>query len=193
MFSINSKNGEIRKDSCYHTFTNSRCTTGIISAWNVLQSVGISGFQAYIANMLKVAETLSDTFEKEKIIVLRKYDTYGFATLIWLQSPELRCYKFSDIINSEDLLNENNEYIYQFTEYLKRNGAVNICVRYLPKYNFEGNIITIISLLPMTMNINGKIAGKIAKEILKIKEEFDKEYIKGSNFNFKSAPDNVPR
>ena len=46
---------------------------------------------------------------------------------------------------------------------LKRNGAVNICVRYLPKYNFEGNIITIISLLPMTMNINGKIAGKIAK------------------------------
>lgn len=193
LFSINSKNGEIRKDSCYHTFTNSRCTTGIISAWNVLQSVGISGFQAYIANMLKVAETLSDTFEKEKIIVLRKYDTYGFATLIWLQSPELRCYKFSDIINSEDLLNENNEYIYQFTEYLKRNGAVNICVRYLPKYNFEGNIITIISLLPMTMNINGKIAGKIAKEILKIKEEFDKEYIKGSNFNFKSAPDNVPR
>ena len=59
LYSINSLNGEIREESCYHSFNNSRSTTGIIAAWNVIQSVAIEGFQSYIANALKVSDVLS--------------------------------------------------------------------------------------------------------------------------------------
>lgn len=192
LYSINSPSGKIQTDSCYHTFTNSRTTTDIISAWNILQSVGVEGFQSYVANMMTVSFTLTKIFNDFGINVLLEDCSYGFATIIWIKSPYIT-QKFSDIIKSKDLLEENDQYIYKFTEYLKRNNIVNICVRYLPKYNYKNSQITVISLLPMTLNINADAAHKIAKMIIDIKKDFDKNYSNSKDFGFGTAPKNVPR
>lgn len=192
LYSINNKAGEIQKDSCYHTFTNSRTATDIISAWNILQSVGTEGFQAYVANMLNVSCTLTKYFKDFGFNVLSENSSFGFATIIWIKSPYIN-ENIMDIIKSKELLTENNQYIYKFTEYLKRNNIANICVRYLPKYNYNNKQITVISLLPMTMNLDVDVAIKVAKKIFKIRNQFDSLYIKNMDFGFNIAPENVPR
>lgn len=192
LYSINSPLGEIRRDSNYHTFTNSRSTTGIISAWNVLQSVGVQGFQAYIANMLAVIDVIVNVFETSGIKILKENNTFGFTILTWIKSPKIS-QSFSTVLKHKRLIKENNNYIYKFTEYLKKNGNINICVRYLPKYIYEGNLISVMSFLPMTMNLNKENANEIANIILEIKSDFDEKYMIEKNFNFDKAPENVPR
>ncbi len=192
LYSINNKKGEIQKDSCYHTFTNSRTATDIISAWNILQSVGIEGFQSYVANMLNVSCILTKYFKDFGFNVLSENSSFGFATIIWIKSPYIDK-GILDIIKSKDSLAENDQYIYKFTEYLKRNTIANICVRYLPKYSYNNKQITVISLLPMTMNLDADVAKKVAKKIFKIRNEFDSYYIKNMDFGFNIAPENVPR
>lgn len=192
LYSINNEKGELEKDSCYHTFTNSRTTTDIISAWNVLQSVGVEGFQSYVANMLNVASILSHKFKDLGFNILYEKYTFGFATIIWIKAPTIE--SFSAIIESNKLAKENDKYIYEFTEYLKRNNIASICVRYLPKYNYKNKKITVLSLLPMTMNLEKENVNKIAELILEIKKDFDEKYIQGKdNFKFDIAPENVPR
>ncbi len=192
LYSINSKNGEIQNDSCYYTFTNSRSTTDIISAWNVLQSVGIEGFQAYVANILNISYSLTENFKRLGITVLYEKYTYGFSTIIWIKSPFINK-EIVDIIKSKELIEENDRYIYKFTEYLKRNSIANICVRYLPKYNFKNRLISVISMLPMALNLRADICQEIVNRIWKIKKEFDNNYINNINFGFHDAPQNVPR
>ncbi len=193
LYSINSLNGEIRDSSCYHSFNNSRSTIGIIAAWNILQSVGAEGFQSYVANALKISEVLSNTFIDAGIAVLNRDNTYGFATLIWIKSPKLSQTTLSNILTSDNMQKENDKYIYQFTEYLKREGNTQLCVRYLPKYNYKGYLLTAISFLSMTLNLDQKKALEIANYVIKMKKEFDSKYITDNFFDFESAPENVPR
>ncbi len=193
LYSINSLNGEIKEGSCYHSFNNSRSTIGIISAWNILQSVAVEGFQSYIANALKISDVLSETFNDAGITVLNKDNTYGFATLIWIKSPKLSQTALSDILTADKMQKENDKYIYQFTEFLKRNDNTQICVRYLPKYNYKGFSLTVISFLSMTLNLNQKKALEVANYILKAKKEFDTKYIADKIFDVEAAPENVPR
>ena len=193
LYRLNSLKGEIRNASCYYSFTNSRNTTGIISAWNVLQSVGILGFQSYIANMIKISQILCDIFSRSSISILGKQYTYGFAIILWLKSPILKEDTFSSITESNELLNENNKYIYEFTEYLKHNDKKIISMRYLPRYYYKNEKISVISLLPMTMNLDSENTPIIAQEIINLKDEFDMAYINGKEFGFSSAPENVPR
>ena len=192
LYLINSVDGSIQKDSCYHTFTNSRKTTDIIAAWNILQSVGAEGFQSYIANMLNVAGALSKRFKHFGVTVLYEKYTFGFATIIWIKSPKSSV-SLNKMIESQELTEENDTYIYKFTEYLKRNEIADICVRYLPKYNYRNKSITVLSLLPMTINLDKQSAIEVADMILEIKNKFDKEYINGNNFNYNTSPENVPR
>jgi glutamate/tyrosine decarboxylase-like PLP-dependent enzyme len=51
---------EMFREPYHYTFNNSRGAADIISAWNVLQSVGTQGFQSYIANMVNVANVFAD-------------------------------------------------------------------------------------------------------------------------------------
>ena len=66
-----------------YTLGNSRGASDILSAWNILQSVGIEGFQAYVANMLIVANVLADVLPAygftilEKIIHMVLRQSYG--------------------------------------------------------------------------------------------------------------------
>lgn len=193
LYSINSLNGEIREESCYHSFNNSRSTTGIIAAWNIIQSVATEGFQSYIANALKVSDVLSKTFTDAGLTVLGKDNTYGFATLIWIKSPKLLNATLSDVLESESMKTENDKYIYQFTEYLKRNNNIQICTRYLPKYNYKNYSLTVISFLSMTLNLNQENALEIAYYIINAKSDFDAEYPTGKFSSFEDAPKNVPR
>ena len=143
--------------------------------------------------MIKNSLKLSDVFSHSSISILGKEYTYGFAIILWLKSPILKKYTFSSITETNELLNENNKYIYEFTEYLKHNNKQIICMRYLPRYYYKNEKISVISLLPMTMNLDSENAPIIAQEIINLKDEFDIAYINGKEFGFSSAPENVPR
>ncbi len=54
-------------------------------------------------------------------------------------------------------------------------------------------MLTAISFLSMTLNLDQKKALEIANYVIKMKKEFDSKYITDNFFDFESAPENVPR
>ena len=187
---LNEENNEI--ESCYYTFGNSRSVTNIISAWNILQSMGTEGFQSYIANTLESAHIFRNMLSKYGFEIIGNKITYGFGTLIWAKSPKLAG-TFEEVLNSTEATELNNDYLYGLSEYLKKNPIANLCVRYLPKHRYAGKSITVLSLLPITLNINAEKAKDISVIINSIKNDFDEKYISDFNMDFEQAPIDVPR
>ena len=192
LYNINEKDEISEKDSCYYTFTNSRSTTDIISAWNVLQSVGVEGFQSYVANMMCVATTFSKRLSEYGFLVIGGEYTYGFGTIVLAKSPILAC-TFKELFNSTELIEINNKYVYGLSEYFKRNNIRNLCVRYLPNYIFNNKSISVISVFPITINIDATIAQKISKDIIDIKKDFEIKCLQDNKTDFGDAPTDVPR
>lgn len=192
LYNINQKKEVSEKDSCYYTFTNSRCTTDIISAWNVLQSVGVEGFQSYVANMLCVADTFSKDLSEAGFWVIGGDYTYGFGTIMLAKSPLLDC-NIEKLLNSPELIEINNKYMFGLSEHFKQNNITNICVRYLPNYMLGEKAISVISVFPISININKSIAQKLSQDIIKVKKNFDIKCLQENRIEFGNAPTDVPR
>lgn len=192
LYNINQLEEISGKDSCYYTFSNSRCTTDIISAWNVLQSVGVEGFQSYVANMMCVATSFSKKLPDAGFSIVGSEYTYGFGTIILAKSPMLNC-TFEELLGSIEYIEINNKYMFGLSEYFKKNNVTNLCVRYLPGYILKGEQISVISVFPITINIDSEIAKKISEDIIEIKKEFDHICLQSNKTEFGDAPTNVPR
>ena len=192
LYNINQKEETSEKDSCYYTFTNSRCTTDIISAWNVLQSVGVEGFQSYVANMLCVADAFSVKLSEAGFCVIGRDYTYGFGTIILAKSPMLDC-NHEKLLDSPELIEINNKYMFGLSERFKMNNITNICVRYLPNYTLKEKSISVLSVFPISVNIDKFIAQKICQDIIEIKKDFDTKCLQNNKTDFGSAPTDVPR
>ena len=192
LYNINQEEETSEKDSCYYTFTNSRCTTDIISAWNVLQSVGVEGFQSYVANMMCVANTFSKRLSEAGFWVIGGDYTYGFGTIVLAKSPILDC-NYEKLFNSPEFIEINNKYMFGLSEHFKRNNIINLCVRYLPNYTLKDQSISVISVFPITINIDEAIAQKISRDIIEIKKDFDVKCLQDNKTDFGNAPTDVPR
>lgn len=178
-----------------YTLGNSRGTSDILSAWNILQSVGIEGFQAYVANMLTVAKVLADALPAYGFTILEKNNTYGFATIIWAARPQknLTFRKFKE--SSEKTVAANNEYLYALSEYWITNKECSYYTRFLPNYTTipDSRKLAVISLLPMTLNIDEEQAKKIAAKLGELKRNFDQKYLSGMRFTTKEMPESVEK
>lgn len=174
---------------------NSRGTSDILSAWNILQSVGIEGFQAYVTNMLAVANIFTNDLPAYGFSILEKDNTYGFATVIWASRPQekLTYDKFKN--SSEEIVVTNNKYLYALSEYWITNKKCSYYTRFLPNYTTipDNRKIAVISLLPMTLNINEDQAKKIAAKLGELKQDFDQKYLSGIQFTTKRMPENVEK
>lgn len=190
---LSGKNEREVNEPYQYTFSNSRSASSIISAWNVLQSVGIEGFQAYIANMLVVSEVFAKVLPQYGFEIIREKDTYGFAMIFWSSLPTIRV-SFENLNNTE-IIEENNMYLYNFSEYLLENNYCQFSVRYLAKYikKTENAFCSVLSVLPMTMHLNVCTAETFANKLGEIKKNFDKLYLSGHSFLYGEAPSFVPK
>lgn len=183
------------REPYHYTFCNSRGATHIISAWNVLQSLGVQGFQSYIANMIMVTETLGKELVKFNFEILNTNGTFGFATILWTTYEITRMRFDTFICKNDNIILKNNQYLYQLTEYLKKNHEPGYFLRFLPNYIILKNGIKVatLSVFPTNLNINEEKAKIIAKGIGEIKLNFDKLYpLLFSEQNGK-IPDEIPK
>lgn len=176
-----------------YTFSNSRTTTSIISAWNSLQSAGREGFQAYIANIIISTDIFATILPKYRIEILGKNATYGFATIIWCCLPTeiTSFYLMHDI----DIINKNNNYLFGLSEYLSRNEHFRFSLRFIPNYKVvsENLYLSALSILPMTLNLSEENAPIIAEELGKEKIAFDNIFMKGIVSTYGAIPSDVPK
>ncbi len=186
------------REPYHHTFSNSRGSTAILAAWNVLQSTGIEGFQSYIANMISVATTFADQLPKAGFEVLRKDESTGFATIVWVNFVSGMV--FSDFLNeSEAKIKENNKLLYSFTKYLGDNNIdgqnKRFFVRYLDDYMLNNKGIGLASfvVLPMTIQISTEHAARIAWDMGEVKVAFESRLGKDPSLVSDDLPVDVPR
>ncbi len=194
-----SVSGEYMSDSSrepyYYSFGNSRETSDILVTWNVLQSVGIEGFQSYIVNMLTIANIFTKILPNYGFTILEKDNTYGFATIIWATNPKKELCYDNFIKESESIIFNNNEYLYALSEYWISNPNRSYYTRFLPNYKTLQNNrqISIIALLPMSLNIDDKQAEIIANDLGNLKKQFDQKYMLGINPSFGKMPEIVEK
>lgn len=196
LFSITDTYVNSTKREPYHyTFCNSRGATDIISAWNILQSVGVEGFQSYVANMMTVANNFALLLPKFDFEVIDTLNTYGFSTIIWASIPQKQQNIIECIESGNESIRLNDQYLFYLTEYLKKDKQTGIFVRYLPNYVETSSRcrIAVIVLLPMTLHLDEYNSNKIVQNIGKMKMEYDLEYQKNPNLSFDNIPDEVPK
>lgn len=188
-------NQHILPEPRQYTLGNSRGTSDILSAWNVLQSVGIEGFQSYVANMITVANVFADKLSTYGFTIIEKEHTYGFSTIIWACNPYYPLNYNEFIEKNEETVEENKKYLYALSEFWRTNKEYSCQVRFLPNYTTINNNrrIAVISLLPMTLNIDEEKAVQTAIKLGQTKNQFDQQYLAGMQISTKEMPDNVEK
>ncbi|MCG7537928.1 pyridoxal-dependent decarboxylase [Pseudoalteromonas sp. OOF1S-7] len=188
---------ERNREPYHYSLNNSRGSAAILSAWNMLQSLGVEGIRAYVANMVDVACSFQNSLPEHGFEVLNGEGSYGFGTIIWCSSLDSKI-NFCEIINSETYtIERNNSYLFRFSEYLSNenfeNGTQKF-VRFLPKYfiNSKGLYVSAISLFPMTLSIDRVISERISREIGRSKAQFDAIEMLNLNKTGNYIPKEVP-
>lgn len=176
-----------------YTFSNSRSTSSIISAWNSLQSAGREGFQAYIANIITSTNIFAAILPKYRIEVLGKNATYGFATIIWCSLPTETISFYS--MHDTGLINKTNNYLFGLSEYLSKNEHFRFSLRFMPNYKLISDNIYLaaLSILPMTLNLNEENATAIAEDLGNEKLVYDNIYTKDLVSAYGAIPSDVPK
>lgn len=183
------------REPYHYTFCNSRGATHIISAWNVLQSVGVKGFQSYIANMLVVTNTIGMELENYNFEIIHKNESFGFATILWTTHKSLQMTFDMFVGAKDDIILKNNQYLYRFIEYLKEEHNPGYFLRFLPNHlmSNSGTKIATISIFPTTLNLDEEKAKKIAKGIANLKHQFDEQYLTLFSKQNSKLPEEVPK
>ena len=83
--------------------------------------------------------------------------------------------------------------MFGLSEHFKQNNITNICVRYLPNYMFGEKAISVISVFPISINIDKFIAQKLSQDIIRVKKNFDIKCLQDNRIEFGDAPTDVPR
>ena len=176
---FNKKVSAADRNPYLYTLRNSRSSAPIVSAWIVLQSAGLVGFQAYVANMVSVTVKFMKILPQYDFEIILEDSTFGFSTVFWASKNKV-LERMTDLIcASRGLIKENNEYLYMFSEYLMQrrpDDAHEFVIRFIPDYrrSKNGEDIAVLTVLPMTLNIDEDKAEEIAKKIGNIKKNFDK-------------------
>lgn len=186
---------EVFREPYHYTFSNSRGAADILSAWNVLQSVGVQGFQSYIANMVNVANVFTDELPYCGFEILDKSNTFGFATIAWACTPTDHMDFNTFIRQNENRAYVNSQYLYALTDYFRQHQKHAIQVRFLPKHKIvsRGLDVSVIIILPMTLNINGKNAASVARIMGIMKQEFDERCLAGLESYTDVIPEDAPK
>jgi len=165
----------------HHTIEHSRSAAPVMAAWTILQSLGIQGFQMYLAQMMIVGDVFRNIIPK-----------YGFELL----NPQSLCYasvyypippqgpkNFNEMYNAS--LKDTNyatQYIYELSKYFSLGGKDSfdqIDVGFLKNLQKSklGADMSAIRIFPMSPHITTKEAEQLSHQLGKMKEKFDEEFL----------------
>jgi glutamate/tyrosine decarboxylase-like PLP-dependent enzyme len=165
----------------HHTIEHSRSAAPVMAAWTILQSLGVQGFQMYLAQMMIVGDIFRSIIPK-----------YGFELL----NPQSLCYasvyypippqgpkNFNEMYDAS--LKDTNyatQYIYELSKYFSLGGKDSfdqIDVGFLKNLQKSklGADMSAIRIFPMSPHITAKEAEQLSHQLGKMKEKFDKEFL----------------
>jgi len=152
-----------------------------MAAWTILQSLGVRGFQMYLAQMMLVG----DIFRK----VLPEY---GFELL----NPQSLCHasvyypipphgpkNFSEMYDGKlEDTNYATQYIYELSNFFSSGGNgsnISIDVGFLKNLSKSklGADMSAIRIYPMSPHITAEEAEKLAHQLGKMKRKFDQKFV----------------
>lgn len=165
----------------HHTIEHSRSAAPVMAAWTILQSMGIQGFQMYLAQMM----IIGDIFRK----ILPQY---GFELLnshslcyasIYYPIPPQGPKNFNEMDNAS--LKDTKyatQYIYELSKYFSIGGKNldnPIDVGFLKNLQKSklGTDMSAIRIFPMSPIITVKDAEFLSHKLGKMKETFDKDFL----------------
>lgn len=180
----------------HHTIEHSRSAAPIFSAWIALQGAGVGGFQAYIANLMSVANIFRNVLPNNGLELLNAH-SLSFASVFWAKMPG-GPETYQELLESNDeTIERANDYNYKFFLHLAsgKYGSSKIVLGFLPEYkvNSRGNKVSALRVYPMSMALNAEMAFEIAKQIAEIKKRFDENYEYESYAVIGNRPTHVPK
>lgn len=165
----------------HHTIEHSRSAAPVMAAWTILQSMGVKGFQMYLAQMMLVGD------------IFRKFlPEYGFELL----NPQSLCYasvyypvpphgpkNFGEMYDGKlEDTNYATQYIYELSNFFSLGGNrsnTSIDVGFLKNYlkSKLGADMSAIRIYPMSPHTTVEEAQQLAKQLGEMKRKFDKKFI----------------
>ncbi len=164
----------------HHTIEHSRSAAPVMAAWTILQSLGIQGFQMYLAQMMVVG----DVFKK----ILPRY---GFELLnsqslcyasIYYPIPPQGPKNFNEMHDGElKDINYATQYIYELSKYFSLGGDgfhSSIDVGFLKNLSKSklGADMSALRVYPMSPHATAKEAEYLANQLGEMKNKFDREF-----------------
>lgn len=160
-----------------HTIEHSRSAAPVLAAWVILQSVGVIGFQMYLAQMITVADIFRSILPKYGFEVLN-LGSLSFAAVYYPIPPKGPSDFESLKKTTPENINYANKYIYELSRYLAREDKgrkdpVDLGFFKLMRADC-GLDLNVLRIYPMSPYLDTKRATYLANIIGKKKQSFDK-------------------
>ncbi len=164
----------------HHSIEHSRGGEGILSAWVVLQELGVDGFQRYIAQMVQTAEYIRNNLNSEDFQVLNPQGL-GFAIVLFPSLPFLNKTQNENTEVDSKIFKHAQNYCQKFFESssLQLEGTKNPIVGYIPSYTNikNGRVVPAIKLYPMVPFYDEHQIKTILQNLSDFKKKFDEGLI----------------
>ena len=176
----------------HHTIEHSRTSGSIFSAWAALQSIGVKGFQYYIANLMTVAATFRRELCKYGFECLNPF-SMAFAGSFFPSYRELAFAQVQTMNSNEEV----NNYVYRLFEFFCKGDHEysKYVLGFLPQCgkNHLGMSISGLRVFPMSSSITPEKAVEISKNLGIMKTRFDEIYEFGKTETIGAKPVHVPK
>jgi L-2,4-diaminobutyrate decarboxylase len=158
-----------------YSLETSRPATGIVSAYTTLNTLGLDGIRAILANYLYVSKNLRKEINKSKKIFNLNEESDGWATFFSMTSQE-KSFDFFYECENEGIVLEQNKTQESFYKYLEKkyNNRIPWFIGYNKSYkkNKWGYPISCLKWYPMSPYLNTKSNRDFINWILKNFEQF---------------------
>lgn len=165
----------------HHTIEHSRSAAPVMAAWTILQSLGVQGFQMYLAQMMIVGDVFRSIIPKYGFELLNS-QSLCYAS-VYYPIPPQGPKNFNEMYDAS--LKDTNyatQYIYELSKYFSLGGKDSfdpIDVGFLKNLQKSklGADMSAIRIFPMSPHTTAKEAERLSHQLGKMKEKFDKEFL----------------
>lgn len=165
----------------HHTIEHSRSAAPVMAAWTILQSLGIQGFQMYLAQMMIVGDVFRNILPKHGFELLNP-QSLCYAS-VYYPIPPQGPKNFNEIYNGKlQSTNYATQYIYELSKYFSLGGDGSydsIDVGFLKNFSKSklGADMSVLRIYPMSPHITVKDAEHLAHQIGGMKKKFDQGFV----------------
>lgn len=169
----------------HHTIEHSRSAAPVMAAWTVLQSMGIEGFQLFLAQMMIVGDVFRDILPGYGFELLNVHSLCHAS--IYYPKPPKGPNNFHELYNSSENVDYITQYVYELSKYFSEGGdgsfkAIDVGFLKCLSKTKSGFDMSAIRIYPMSPHITTAKALILCKQLGKMKKKFDSNF-KYNQFN----------